>query len=323
MDLGAEFGFFNNRITAGLDYFDRTTDDLLYTVNVSTTTGFSSYYGNIGNLSNKGYELTLGADVIRAKDFNWNLSFNYTNVDNKITKLYSDDAPYGIGRLKVGYPISNYFLVRSAGVNPANGKRQYLTKAGVTTETYSSSDAVILDGKSPNVKFYGSLNSRITYKGFDLNTQFYYSGGNYIYNFTYARATYGAAYYTNQLFTDANKYWKKAGDIVPFPNITDATQSTFNSTDQWLQKGDYIMLRDLTFGYTANIPSKGFIGKLKLKSVRIFVQGTNLWMSTEYKGMPEIGQANRESAASYYPGSYSLFPYPQTKSFTTGIDIRF
>jgi len=323
LDLGAEFGLFNNRITAGLDYFDRTTDDLLYTVNVSTTTGFSSYYGNIGNLNNKGYELTIGADVLRAKDFNWNLSFNYTNVDNKITKLYSDDAPYGIGRLKVGYPISNYFLVRSAGINPANGKRQYLTKAGVTTETYSSSDAVMLEGKSPNVKFYGSLNSRITYKGFDLNTQFYYSGGNYIYNFTYARATYGAAYYVNQLFTEASQYWKKAGDVVAFPSITDATQSTFNSTDQWLQKGDYIMLRDLTFGYTANIPSKGFIGKLKLKSVRIFVQGTNLWMSTEYKGMPEIGQANRESASSYYPGSYSLFPYPQTKSFTTGIDIRF
>lgn len=323
LDIGAEIGLFNNRITAGLDYFDRTTDDLLYTVNVSTTTGFSSYFGNIGNLNNKGYEFTIGADVIRAKDFNWNLSFNYTNVDNKVTKLYSDDAPYGVGRLKVGHPIATYFLVRSAGVNPANGKRVYLTKAGVPTETYSSSDAVLLEGKSPNIKFYGSLNSRITYKGFDLNTQFYYSGGNYIYNFTYARATYGAAYYVNQLFTDANNYWKKAGDNVPFPSITDATQSTFNSTDQWLQKGDYIMLRDLTLGYTANINSKGLIGKLKLKSVRMFVQGTNLWMSTQYKGTPEIGQANRESAGSYYPGSYSLFPYPQTKSFTTGIDIRF
>jgi hypothetical protein len=83
------------------------------------------------------------------------------------------------------------------------------------------------------------------------------------------------------------------------------------------------MLRDLTLGYTANINSKGLIGKLKLKSVRMFVQGTNLWMSTQYKGTPEIGQANRENAGSYYPGSYSLFPYPQTKSFTTGIDIRF
>lgn len=323
LDIGAEVGLFNNRITFGLDYFDRTTDDLLYTVNVSTTTGFSSYYGNIGNLNNKGYELTIGADVIRKKDFNWNLSFNYTDVDNKITKLYSDDAPYGIGRLKVGHPISTYFLVRSAGVNPANGKRVYLTKDGVPTETYSSSNAVLLEGKSPNVKFYGSLNSRITYKGFDLNTQFYYSGGNYIYNFTYARAAYGAAYFNTQLFTEAFKYWKAVGDNVPFPNIKDATQSTFNTTDQWLQKGDYIMLRDLTLGYTANVNSKGFISKLKLKSVRIFVQGTNLLMLTKYKGIPEIGQANRESAGSYYPGSYSLFPYPQTKSFTTGIDIRF
>jgi TonB-linked SusC/RagA family outer membrane protein len=323
LDIGAEIGLFNNRITAGLDYFDRTTDDLLYTVNVSATTGFSSYYGNIGNLNNKGYELTIGADVIRAKDFNWNLSFNYTNVDNKVTKLYSDDAPYGNGRLKVGYPIATFFMVRSAGVNPATGKRVYLTKAGIPTETYSSSDGVLLEGKSPNVKFYGSLNSRITYKGFDLSTQFYYSGGNYIFNLDYARGTYAPAYYTTQLYTDANQYWKKAGDNVPFPNIKDATQAALYSTDQWLQKGDYIMLRDLTLGYTANINSKGLIGKLKLKSVRMFVQGTNLWMSTQYKGIPEIGQANREDANSYYPGSYSRFAYPQTKSFTTGIDIRF
>ena len=322
MDFGAELGFFNNRITAGFDYFNRTTDDLLYTVNVSTTTGFSSYFGNIGNVNNKGYEITVGADVIRAKDFNWNLSFNYTNVDNKITKLFSDDVPAGSnGRLKVGYPINNYFMVRSAGINPENGKRQYLTKAGLTTETYNASDAVLLEGKSPNVKFYGSLNSSFTYKGFDLNTQFYYSGGNYIYNFTYARGAYGPAFFNTQLFTEASNYWKKAGDKVPFPSITDATQATFNTTDQWLQKGDYIMLRDLTMGYTANISSKGFIGKLKLKSVRLFVQGTNLWLSTKYKGMPEVGQSNRESNS--YPGSTSTFPYPQTKSFTTGIDIRF
>jgi TonB-linked SusC/RagA family outer membrane protein len=322
LDIGAELGFFNNRITAGFDYFDRTTDDLLYTVNVSATTGFSSYFGNIGNVRNKGYEITIGADVIRAKDFNWNLSFNYTDVDNEVTKLFSDDVPAGSnGRLKVGYPINNYFMVRSAGINPANGKRQYLTKDGKVTETYASSDAVMLDGKSPNVKFFGSLNSSFTYKGFDLNTQFYYSGGNYIYNFTYARGAYGNAFFDTQLFTEASNYWKKPGDNVPFPSITDATQNTFNTTDQWLQKGDYIMLRDLTMGYTANIPSKGFIGKLKLKSVRLFVQGTNLWFSTKFKGMPEVGQANRETNA--YPGSTSTFPYPQTKSFTTGIDIRF
>jgi TonB-linked SusC/RagA family outer membrane protein len=322
LDIGAELGFFNNRITAGFDYFDRTTDDLLYTVNVSSTTGFSSYFGNIGNVRNKGYEITIGADVIRAKDFNWNLSFNYTDVDNEITKLFSDDVPAGSnGRLKVGYPINNYFMVRAAGINPANGKRQYLTKDGKVTETYAASDAVMLDGKSPNVKFFGSLNSSFTYKGFDLNTQFYYSGGNYIYNFTYARGAYGNAFFNTQLFTEAFNYWKKPGDNVPLPSITDATQNTFNTTDQWLQKGDYIMLRDLTMGYTANIPSKGFIGKLKLKSVRLFVQGTNLWLSTKFKGMPEVGQANRESTS--YPGSTSLFPFPQTKSFTTGIDIRF
>ena len=321
IDLGLEFGLFNNRLTGSVDYFTRRTDNLLYTVNVSSTTGFSSYYGNIGNLENKGIELLIAGDVIRTKDFNWNLSFNYTNVDNKITKLFSDDAPFSAyGRLKEGYPIAIYYLVRNAGINPANGKRQYLTKAGAVTETYASSDAVLLENKSPNVKFYGSLNSSINFRQFDLSTQFYYSGGNYIYNFQYARATF-PAFYNTQLYTDALNYWKKAGDITPLPNILDATQRVSNTTDQFLEKGDYISLRDITVGYTATASNLPFLNKLKMKSLRFYLQGTNLFIGTKFKGIPEIGQSNRES--SNYPGQLTLFAYPQIQSVTVGLDVKF
>jgi len=319
IDYGIEFGFLKNRITGSVDYFTRQTDDLLYTVNVSSTTGFSSYFGNIGNLENKGIELVLAGDVIKTKDLTWNLSFNYTNVDNKITKLYSDDVPYsGYGRLKEGYPIANYFLNRNAGINPANGKRQYLTKTGALTETFASSDAVLLEGKSPNIKFYGSLNSNISYKQFDLGAQFYYSGGNYIYNFQYARGTF-PAFFNTQLYSDAFEYWKKPGDITPFPNIKDATQRVSQTTDQFLEKGDYISLRDLTVGYTAS--NLAALNKLKVKSLRFYVQGTNLFIGTKFKGIPEIGQSNRES--SNYPGQLTLFAYPQIKSVTVGLDVKF
>ena len=320
LDFGTEIGLFKNRLNITADYFIRKTDDLLYAINVSQTTGFGSYGGNIGNLENKGIELSAGGDVIRKNGFVWNLSANYTFVDNKVTKLYVDNVPGagGISRLKVGHAINTYFITRWAEINPQNGKNVWYALNGSKTETYSSGDAVLLEGKSPNVKFYGSINTSLSYKGFDLSAQFYYAGGNYIYNFQYARGLYGQAFYNTQLYTDALNYWKKAGDVARLPNIADATQNTLYTSDFFLEKGDYISLRDVTLGYTTK---QDLLSKIKVKSVRLFVQGTNLWIGTKFHGIPEVGQSNRESGGS--PGLQTLFAYPQTRAFTMGVDVRF
>ncbi|HLP37385.1 TonB-dependent receptor [Lacibacter sp.] len=319
LDIGTEIGLFKNRLNITADYFVRKTEDLLYSINVSQTTGFGSYTGNIGNLENKGIELSVGGDVIRKGGLVWNVSANYTFVDNKVTSLYSDNVPFGFNsRLKVGQPIGTYFMTRWAEINPQNGKNVYYNLSGAKTETYSAGDAVLLEGKSPNVKYFGSINTSLSYKGFDLSAQFYYSGGNYIYNFQYTRGAYGQSFFNTQLYTDAFNYWKKPGDVVKFPNITDASQATNYTTDLWLEKGDYIALRDVTLSYTTK---QDLLSKIKVKSVRLFVQGTNLWIGTKFKGVPEVGQSNRESAG--YPGQLSLFAYPQTRAVTMGFDIRF
>jgi outer membrane receptor protein involved in Fe transport len=122
-DFGLDFGFLDNRINGTFDYYDKKTNDLIYPKNVSLTTGFTSFTSNIGNIENKGYEISLNGDVVRGKNLVINLFAMYSHNDNKITALYSDNVPQNLSQFTIGQPLYNYFLNRWAGVNPANGKK--------------------------------------------------------------------------------------------------------------------------------------------------------------------------------------------------------
>ena len=321
-DAGVEFGLFKNILTGSFEYYHRKTSDLLYAINVSQATGFSAYSGNIGNVENKGVELQLTGNIIRSKDFNWSVSASYSSVNNKITSLYRDNILNevdGISKRKVGEPINVFNLVRSAGVNATTGDQQWYKLDGTITNTYSGSDAVILSGKSPIVKYYGSLSTRFSYKGFDLSGQFYYSGGNYIMNYMYQVGASNGANVKQVQFTDASNYWKKPGDATPFPSLTNPAQNITYDSDKYLEKGDYIILRDVTIGYSL---SNEIARRIKMKGLRFFVQGTNLWLNTKFRGLPEVGQANLESTT-YAPGQATLYAYPQIKAFTFGVDVKF
>ena len=120
---------------------------------------------------------------------------------NEIKKLYKgNDISIGWNNLiKEGYPINIYKMVRWAGVNPANGDALYYTADGKITNTYNSNDAVVLDGKTPDPKYFGSFGANLSYKGWELAADFYFSGGNYIYNhIRFFTESDGAQYGNNQ-----------------------------------------------------------------------------------------------------------------------------
>ncbi|MEI9944132.1 MAG: SusC/RagA family TonB-linked outer membrane protein [Chitinophagaceae bacterium] len=325
-DLGLDFGFLKNRIYGSVDYYHRKTNDLIYPKNVSLTTGFASFTSNIGNMENEGYEISLNGDLIRQKDLVVSLYASYSHNDNKITKLYSDNVPQSLSRFVEGEAAYTYFMNRWGGINPADGKNLFYTATGALTETYLASDAVLLKGKAPQVKFFGSFGVNASYKGLDLTTQFYYSGGNYIMNYMYQVGASEGESLTDEQFTDAFNYWKKPGDIAQHANLNDATQRVTFDTDKYLQKGDYVSLRDITIGYTlpANIAEKLKV----IKSIRFYVQGTNLWIGTKFKGLPEVGEPNGETGldptgAFATPGLYNLYAQPQIRAMTFGVDVRF
>jgi hypothetical protein len=121
-------------------------------------------------------------------------------------------------------------------------------------------------------------------------------------------------------YTDAFNYWRKRGDIAQMPNLTEASQKQNLTSDRFLEKGDYITLRDLMIGY--NMPSE-IAKSLKLKGLRFYMQGSNLFIGTKFRGLPEVGLANRESGTPVQPGVLSLYAYPNTRVVTVGVDVRF
>lgn len=142
-----------DRLTINLDYYQKKTTDLLYNVPVSAVTGWSVNYKNIGEVQNKGVEMTVSADVLKTKDWNWNISANIAKNTNKIKKLYGDDPEIIISNgqsavvgasdkiLKPGYDIDSWYTTEWAGVDPANGDPLwYMTDENgnrVTTNSYS------------------------------------------------------------------------------------------------------------------------------------------------------------------------------------------
>jgi hypothetical protein len=176
----------------------------------------------------------------------------------------------------------------------------------------------LLKGKSPIAKFFGTIGTDFRYKDFDFSARLYYTGGNYILNVMDQVAASDGENVNNNQYTEAFDYWKKPGDVVRYANPLDPTQNVTYDTDKYLEKGDYISLRDVTIGY--NVPVK-FTKYIKSKGIRLFVQGTNLAMLTKFRGIPEVGESNRER--SDFAGTFNLYGYPPLKSYTFGVDVRF
>ena len=331
LDIGVEFGLLNNRINGVVDYFNKTSKDLLLNRPISQTVGDenNSILANIGEVENTGLEVSLNIDVIKNENLTWAVGGNIAFLDNEVKELVDgQDINNGSTILREGEEINSFFLVRYAGVNPANGEPLYLDKDGNVTNQFSTSFQTLLKGKSPAADIEGGFYTNVKYKGLGLRADFAYKAGNYITNFQRSAGVSIGSINAN-LRTEAFNYWKQPGDtnVLPSPLF----QATADQTStRFLEKGDYIRLRTLTLDY--NFPNE-FLEKFAINSLRIFASGQNLLTITNYNGDPEIGIGSAETAgpstrgaaatAGFVPGQFSLFSYPQVKSYTFGLEIGF
>jgi len=327
-DIGLEFSAFDKRLRAVFDYYSRTTSDLLLNAPLPALGGEpdGSIFSNIGEMENKGFEIELSGDIIKKPDFQLTIGGNISFVDNKVTKLVpsaqnpdGDDIIRGNNIITVGEEINTFYVPRWAGVNPANGEPLFYTLDGDVTNIYDSNANKVLSGKSPLADYDGGFNLYLNYKGFDLTSDFYFKVGNYILNYMESNMlSDGTGVNYNQRL-DAFNYWKQPGDVNVLPNPIYGNEAQQNS-DRWLQKGDYIRLRNLTLGY--NLPAK-FAEAANLKSLRIYIQGQNLWtFAPHFNGDPEVGIGSGETTNSVGFGNYNLYSYPQTQSISIGVDIK-
>jgi TonB-linked SusC/RagA family outer membrane protein len=331
-NIGLELNMFNNRVRTVTDYFIRNTTDLLFNIPKADESGVGTIAGNLGDIRNKGLEFSLQADVIRNSDLTWTLGGNIIFLDHEIVKL-PDGEPIDpkdntfFIRWEEGRKINEHFLIRYAGVDPATGRAQFYGADGnlYFANEMPAGENRVFQGKSTIADKEGGFFSNITYKGFGLRTDFVFKYGNWINNFVRSdRESDGLAIADNQA-TNAFNYWQQPGDtgVLPSPIYAVTDASVTGNSDRWLERGDYIRMRNVTLSYS--FPSST-LEKTPINSLRIYVQGQNLLTFTKFWGDPEVGISSGETISfgdAVAPGEATLYSYPNTKSFQLGLDVSF
>jgi TonB-linked SusC/RagA family outer membrane protein len=298
LDIGLDVAVLKDRIDGTIEYYHRTTNDLLSPVPFSYTTGFSSQNENIGSLVNKGVEFVINAKPVLTPIFSWDIQFNISHNTNRVTALYQGSSiPAAPFQYTVGHDLQEYFLPEWAGVNSQTGVAQWYTDNTKKTITTDYNDAAYsLDKLSAAPKVFGGLENTLTLGPWMLDFQFDYQFGNYIFDewFNYLNSDGLYTGSINQLSRQLTA-WQKPGDKTDVPQIVygDPSQSNQPST-RWLYKGNYIRLRNVQFSY--NLPPT-LLKRLKIDKLSIYIRGTNLATWGVDKNLPYDPESGINSQA--------------------------
>ena len=310
-NIGLDFGLFGQYLNGSIDYYTKTSVDLIYDRPLPSSTGNDKIKTNVGSLKNYGVEVSLRSNIISNKNFKWTTGLNVSFDKNKITELTQESFINGTKRWEVGRSLYDFYLAEWAGVNPANGKGMWYietedTEGNITrdvTELYADATRKYTD-KTSLPDMIGGFSNNLVYKNFDLNFLFNFSFGAYVYDSSYASLMEGMADIGRAGHTDLQYRWQEPGDVTHVPLLFNS-QNDFNSrSDRFLFKNDYIRLKALTFGY--NLP-KTITDKMSISRLRLFFQGDNLFTWQSHKGLdPEQNLAGTTDNRSYNLKTVSL-----------------
>ena len=305
LNVGTEFTMFDSRLTGVIEAYRANTNGLFLNRQLSSTNGVGSIVTNMGKLRNQGIEIALAYDVIKSRNLTWNINANWTGNKSEIIALDGNDQNIeGIAINKVGQPLNSVYIVRYAGVNPDNGKAQYLTQDEKITETYNPNDAVIVGQFDP--KGFGGFGTSLSVKGFELSVLFNYQYGHQVYNNGRADVE-NPQYWFSGLSRAMLREWKQQGDITDIPSAFSDFQY---NTSRFVESGNFLRLRNVMLSYS--LP-KTLTDRLKLTGVRFFIQGQNLHTWHNFQGYdPEVAT-----------GALTGAQYPALKAFTGGISVGF
>lgn len=308
-NIGVDFEVFNSRLRGSVDVYQKRTEDLFQSTPVSAINGVTSLNANVGSLYNRGLDVSLNYDIIRsleADGFNLRVSAVGNYNETEIDELPSDDGEIiGIGR--EGSRLFEYYTIRYAGVNPANGNALFLTADGDVTENPNAdTDRVWLD-KNIYPDWNGSFGLNADYKGFFLTTQWNYAVGVDRYDFDLSGFQDPTSIGQFRHSSDILRAWTPENRVTDIPSLNATNINAFAST-RYLRSADYMRLRFASFGYS--LPDT-FLDKAGLSSLRIFANGENLVTFSEWRGWDVEAQSNTSR----------LYPTPRT--FSIGMELGF
>jgi TonB-linked SusC/RagA family outer membrane protein len=348
-DVGTDIGLFNHKVGLIFDYYNRRTDDLITSVSLPASTGFSTILTNLGSLQTRGYEIEINADMLPGKSsLKWTLSVNAAHTSRKILKLPSNgiannrqggvlvyDPAVGDyvwrGGLQEGGRLGDMFGYKYLGVYATDAdaaKAPVDNGITVTNKTKFGGDAIfadldnngILDSRdqvyagNPYPTWTGGFNNYFSYKQFSLSIRTDFTAGATLFNYP--------AYFGNgQLQGDAlplqsyfDNMWKKQGDNAKLPRyVWQSITGNFRTSTMVYEKADFLCLRAISFGYT--LP-QSLVRRAGMNSARVTISGTNLYYFTSYSGpVPEGGGTDTNGDAG------GRYPIPRT--FSLGLNMTF
>ena len=310
-NIAFHLGFWN-RLNADIEVYNKYTTNMLMSVPVSyADKGEGFRWDNVGAMVNGGVELQLNADIIRSRNFTWNISANVSYNKNRITELYGDIEEYEVSststKLKKGHSFGEFFINQYAGVNPANGDALWLDAKGNITTEYRESDKVMLEGKSYIAPWQGGFGTSLMWKGFTLSTQFSWVADRWMFNndrfFEESNGLYSSYNQSRRLLKDR---WKKPGDVTDIPRygVTPQMDSRF------LENASFLRLKNIMLSYS--LPSSMLRKTKFFTAARIYIQAQNLFTLTPFSGL------DPEASSNVYKAQY-----PMSRQYSMGIDLNF
>lgn len=347
-DVGFNIGFFKDRLTLEAAGYYNNINGLLYNVPAPPSAGLvSNPLVNVGSMWNKGLEFDLNADIIDTRSFKWTANFNISFNQNKVTALATGINQFTTGPssseisniTQVGYSIGNLWMIRSAGVDPNNGRRIWINGKGQqveyapigTTATPSqkwyymdgtaapaitqAADAVNYANTAP--KEYGGFSNTFSYKGFDLNILCTYQLGFSVYYGTQATLTDQRFWNNSTIILD---HWTTPGQSARYPQVfygDNVSNGTGLPSDFNVYKGDFLKVKTVNLGYT--IP-KTITSKVSISNLRVFVTAQNLFIITKYPGPdPEVSDGGTGNSTQGIDRNTAA----NSRLFTAGLSVKF
>lgn len=335
-NIGLDVSFFNGKLDLTVDYYEKKTEDLLLVPEVSallgaSAGGSSAPFVNAGTIQNKGIDLSLNFNHDFTDDFRMSAGFNLTSIDNKALEVnnaagFIPGGLFGLNqttsRFQTGLPIGTFFGLQTDGIfqnqaeidahavqpNASPGDIRYVDVDGDGIVEFGSSDDLTVIG-NPIPEITMGFNLNLTYKQLDFATTLFASVGNDI-----ARSYERFLTYSNKPDFYLNR-WTGPGTSNEVPRASNTASNNYLFSSFYVEDGSYLRVQNVQLGYSIN---PKFLEKMGLDKFRVYVAANNLFTFTEYKGYnPDVSNASPLGAG------VDLGQYPQTRTFTTGVNVSF
>ena len=329
INIGADFELLRGRLGGTIEYFNRKTTDMLFYFPVAPSSGYSGYYDNVGDMRNRGFEITLHGTPIQTKNFRWDLTLNMSHYKNKVTYLAPERKSttaqgyegYANGSYFVGEDLSYYtwYIPKYAGVDQTTGLSMWykdVTDAEgnvtrETTTTYSEATNYLCGTALPDL--YGGFSTSFQFFGVDVSASFAYQIGGLSYDSGYASgmaSPYSSSAGSN-LNKDILKSWTPENPSTTIPRFQYGDNTSVSTSDRFLLDASYLNISNIQVGYT--LP-ESFTRKFGVGKLRIYLACDNVYYWSRRQGFDP-----RYS----YSGSTNYANYSPIRTISGGINVQF